>query len=463
MRSTQNRNTRRPSSAPPPRRLLPLFTEKTFSRISIGVIALITAYVLFEFFHDLMGPDILVSQAEHIAVDRPPHLELKDRSGIRAYEISVIQKGKETFRAKKLYRNPEERVVVQLPSAAISHGKATVLVRASDGSAGNFGAGNTRSVELPIDIDQEAPGIQLLSRSALRIRQGGTGMLQYRVSEPCRKTGVIAGDRWHPATQLHDGSWICFFAFPYAAEVKAFTVAVSATDMAGNTGERRVAALRYARTFKADTIPLSEKFLQQAEAKLLELAPDCKGSLLERYLFVNRTVRAANVRQLEAIGRRSDSVKYWEGPFLRMPRSAARAGFGERRTYLFSGKAVDEQRHLGQDLASTRQAAVPAANAGRVAFVGELGIYGRTAVIDHGLGIMTLYAHLSSCTVREGDMVKRGEAIGKTGTSGLVFGDHLHFGVLVHGVEVAPQEWLDPAWIRDNVETRIVVPEQREM
>ena len=98
---------------------------------------------------------------------------------------------------------------------------------------------------------------------------------------------------------------------------------------------------------------------------------------------------------------------------------------------------------------------MPAANNGRVIFVGDLGIYGNLIVIDHGLGLMTLYAHLSEFAVKVGDVVKKGDIIARTGSSGLAFGDHLHFGVLVGGVEVTPLEWLDPKWIKDNVTDRL--------
>ncbi|MBD3840162.1 MAG: M23 family metallopeptidase, partial [Epsilonproteobacteria bacterium] len=79
------------------------------------------------------------------------------------------------------------------------------------------------------------------------------------------------------------------------------------------------------------------------------------------------------------------------------------------------------------------------------------GIYGNMPMIDHGLGLYTLYGHCSSIAVKNGDIVKKGDIIAKSGMTGLALGDHLHFGVLVQGVEVRPEEWMDQHWLNDNV------------
>ena len=138
-----------------------------------------------------------------------------------------------------------------------------------------------------------------------------------------------------------------------------------------------------------------------------------------------------------------------------LPRSVSRAGFADHRYFSYQGKPIGESWHLGFDLASIRNAEVPAANNGRVIFTGEMGIYGNLLVIDHGLGVMSLYSHLSEILVKAGEVVGKGQLIGKTGSTGLAFGDHLHFGMLVGGVEVTPLEWIDPRWIRTNVVERI--------
>ena len=229
---------------------------------------------------------------------------------------------------------------------------------------------------------------------------------------------------------------------------------LTATDMAGNVTRSRLGLLAYERNFKSDTISISDNFLASVNSKLGYLAPNAANQL-EGYLYINNQVRAANVETLRALRKDTAAAMLWDGMFQRLPRSAARAGFGDHRYFTYQGKQVGESYHLGFDLASVRNAEVPAANNGRVVFTGELGIYGNLVVIDHGLGLMSLYSHLSEIHVKVGDVVQKGAIIAKTGSTGLAFGDHLHFGILVGGVEVTPLEWLDPKWIKDNITGRL--------
>ena len=129
--------------------------------------------------------------------------------------------------------------------------------------------------------------------------------------------------------------------------------------------------------------------------------------------------------------------------------------FGERRRYLVGGEPVSEATHYGYDLASTRAAPVTAAAAGRVAFADDLGIYGKCVLVDHGLGVATLYGHLSRIDVEPGARVEQGARLGTTGATGLAGGDHLHFAVLVGGTYVDPLEWWDPKWFASNVKARL--------
>jgi murein DD-endopeptidase MepM/ murein hydrolase activator NlpD len=91
-------------------------------------------------------------------------------------------------------------------------------------------------------------------------------------------------------------------------------------------------------------------------------------------------------------------------------------------------------------------------NSGTVVYADYNGIYGNMPMIDHGLGLYTLYGHCSNILVKTGDEVNAGFSIAQTGKSGLALGDHLHFGILVQGIEVRPEEWMDSKWIRDNVD-----------
>jgi murein DD-endopeptidase MepM/ murein hydrolase activator NlpD len=131
------------------------------------------------------------------------------------------------------------------------------------------------------------------------------------------------------------------------------------------------------------------------------------------------------------------------------------ASFAEQRTYHYQGREIDRQDHLGYDLAVTKQAPIPAANDGVIACAKFFGIYGNAVVIDHGYGLLTIYGHLSSIAVTEGQKVARGDIIGKTGETGLAGGDHLHFCTLLQGLPVNPSEWWDPHWIKDRIAKKL--------
>jgi len=166
---------------------------------------------------------------------------------------------------------------------------------------------------------------------------------------------------------------------------------------------------------------------------------------------VNKGVRKQNEDKITEITKKATTAIHWKGAFSQLSNSKVEANFADARTYTYNGEAMDTAYHLGYDLSVTKQYPVEAANAGVVAFVGDLGLYGNTVIIDHGLGLFTLYGHLSSISVKVGDTVENRQYIGKTGETGFAGGDHLHYGVYLDGVAVLPVEWWDAKWINDNV------------
>jgi murein DD-endopeptidase MepM/ murein hydrolase activator NlpD len=137
--------------------------------------------------------------------------------------------------------------------------------------------------------------------------------------------------------------------------------------------------------------------------------------------------------------------------FNPLPGSAKEAGFGDKRHYFYKGKEISFAVHEGIDLAKIKRAKIYASNYGKVVVEKWIGIYGNTLIIYHKLGLYSLYAHTSEFKVKAGDNIVRGEVIARTGSSGGVLGDHLHFGVYIQGIAVNPYEWMDSNWIRINI------------
>ena len=167
--------------------------------------------------------------------------------------------------------------------------------------------------------------------------------------------------------------------------------------------------------------------------------------------MLNGEVRRQNTETIAALDQKTAPETLWSGPFQQLANTKVEASFADHRTYFYKGKEVDQQVHLGFDLASVRHAAVRAGNAGTIVYAAYLGIYGNAIVIDHGMGVQSLYGHLSELAVKVGDRVAKGQEIGRSGETGLAGGDHLHFTMLVGGQMVSPVEWWDPHWIQDRV------------
>ena len=148
----------------------------------------------------------------------------------------------------------------------------------------------------------------------------------------------------------------------------------------------------------------------------------------------------------------------WTQSFLQLAGSQVESAFADLRTYVYKGKKIDQQVHLGFDLATTQHGPVLSANDGKVIWAAPLGIYGNCIVVDHGLGLQSIYGHLSEITVKEGEMVSRGQQMGKSGSTGLAGGDHLHFSMQVDGVQINPVEWWDDHWINDHIRNRLKGP-----
>ncbi|GBC62632.1 M23 family peptidase [Desulfonema ishimotonii] len=325
----------------------------------------------------------------------------------------------------------------------------------------NWWNGNKAQIVQEVIIDVQPPKIEVLSQQH-NLTQGGSGLVIYRLSEPCPVNGIHVGDNFFPGYAARSvlgessaNTYMSFIALDYrqGRDTRMF---VSATDRAGNQSKAGFHFYIRGRNFKKDIIRISDNFLNTKMPEFENETEEGSGSgLIDKFLEINRKLRVRNTDTLKQAAAESDPSLYWKGAFLRLPNSARRANFADHREYHYKDNTVDEQNHMGIDLASTAHAPVPAANAGKVVFTRAVGIYGDTIVLDHGFGLFSTYSHLSHVAVRVGQMVKRGEIIGNTGTTGLAGGDHLHFGMIVHNVFVNPVEWWDSSWIKNNISNKI--------
>ncbi len=391
-----------------------------------------------------------------------------NRSGIKEIVPILEQNGKKFAIPPRRYtsaqwwlgsgvRDVQEKWVIKAQELGLKEGPAKLLVSVRDSSFRNVLKGNEATFEQEVIVDFSPPRIALKSL-VHNIRSGGAGLVSYKLNEPAVKTGVLIDDLFFPGISHPSGrknAYISLIALPFDKQrVKKFLI--EAVDEAGNISRMGIPHKIFYKRPKRDRINISDNFLERKMPYFEMNYPWVKGAtLLDTFLKVNRELRRKNGEEIKAICSRITPERHWEGAFKRLPGSASRANFADERYYYYKGKKIDRQFHMGVDLASRRHAKVMAANHGKVVFADSLGIYGNTIIIDHGLGLYSMYSHLSEMTAEKGEMVTKGAIIGNTGSTGLAGGDHLHYGMVVNGIFVNPVEWWDGKWIRDHITANI--------
>ncbi len=389
------------------------------------------------------------------------------KMGLRDINVIVKQEGpgipilKRDFPYEGLFNKGgvhrfEQTFTIDPKQLNLVQGQANLVIEIHDFSKRRGGDGNLTIIEHKMVVDTIPPSISAMSRSH-NLTMGGAGLVIYRISTDTEESGVLVNDQFFPGAPIHETSremYLCYFAVPYQAKKEDISLHLWAKDRAGNETQASFFYHIRKKHFRRDKIQISERLLDAVVSSFPPELFEHDGSPIEKYLFINKELRKRNHEQLKEQCRSFIKERLWDGPWLRMENAATMSQFGDQRIYYYKGKVIDQSVHLGVDLASLARAPVQAANNGKVIFARDLGIYGHSVVIDHGQGLCTLYGHLSSIDVAEGQMVTKGEVIGNTGTSGLATGDHLHFGFLVHGVPVNPIEWWDDHWIQDNIDRK---------
>jgi murein DD-endopeptidase MepM/ murein hydrolase activator NlpD len=347
-------------------------------------------------------------------------------------------------------------------------GAAKIVVSATRPSFLNLRQLST-STSKDFQVRLEPPRIAVLSTKHY-VNHGGSEMVVYKATPADVQSGVRVGDLEYPGFPASGAGVegadpalkIAFFALLHDQDLNT-RIQAFARDEAGNEAKASFVDNVFEKPFKQSRIQLDDKFINRVVPEILEHAPELKiatpaeGSpeMLQAFLKINGELRRINSDQIAALAAKTSPSKLWDGPFLQLGNSQVEARFADRRTYVYNGKDVDQQVHLGFDLAVTEHVPVLSANAGVVLNASWLGIFGNCVIVDHGMGVQTLYGHLMSFDVKVGDKVTRGQQLGRSDSTGLAGGDHLHFTQLVGGRMVNPVEWWDPHWIADRIERKL--------
>ncbi|MGH0035982.1 MAG: M23 family metallopeptidase [Myxococcota bacterium] len=416
-------------------------------------------------------PEIRAPERMVLGVDPPPFgVELADEgSGLRRLDVRLLDASGErellaqafpgSFMAGGAPGSHRRSVELDLDPAELGlrDGDATVVVTARDWSWRGGFQGNTAEARIAIRIDTSPPEIELES-GITYVEQGGAGALVYQVDEKTTRDGVRVGEaffRGHPLGDAEGpGRRAVIFAVPVEAGASP-EIQLLAEDLAGNAAARGVNVRVRGREFARGDVRLPGDFLERVAVPLAEASGLATDDPVEAFRQVNRDLRQRNEARIRQIVSGSSSARSFHGAFEQWRNSAVRSRFAEFREYKVGGRAISDARHYGFDLAATSRAPVTASNAGTVVFAGELGIYGRCVIVDHGLGVHSLYGHLSEIGVAEGTVLEKGDVLGRSGATGLAGGDHLHFAILVGGEYVNPVEWWDPRWVESHIDARL--------
>ncbi len=351
-----------------------------------------------------------------------------------------------------------EVFTVQLDAKAmeIPDGEWTLVMEARDWSWSDGWEGNLAVLRIPVIVDSKPPLISIQS-GLTYVRRGGSAIVAYRTDADAVRSGVRVGDAWFSGRPTSGDDRIALFAIPIDAPENP-QVEVVAIDAIGNEAIALFDVRVQERKFAEISIALSDRFLNRVASRLGEENEMAEATPLATFQRVNTELRQINEAGITLSIEptvETPTEKKWSGAFAQMKNSRVTSEFAELRHYTSLRQRVSRARHYGFDLASTIHASISASNAGTVVFAADNGIYGTLVLIDHGLGLTTLYGHLSSLSVKPGDEVEKGQELGRSGATGLAGGDHLHFAMLVGKTYVDPVEWWDPKWVREHIEVRL--------
>jgi murein DD-endopeptidase MepM/ murein hydrolase activator NlpD len=421
----------------------------------------IGAFVFLSPTFEKNSPKISLENEIYWNLQTPLKVNFSDDNEIKSYEIIYKDAQNEIKLDTKVIQSSKGSVDLEILAPKLDENyaptQAVLKVEVFDTSKWNFFMGNKLTKDIKLKIDKKRPVANVLANSYL-INQGGSASVVVEVKDENLKDAYISfnnQERFELIPFYKEHFYIAVIAWPI--EIEEFQrVNLVAIDEANNKTVTKVPLYIKNLKEKIDTLKISDDFIEKVSKNvLIKSGYDIPVENEQVFIKVNKDLRARNVKTIKDEARNNMSkemfTKFDLKPFAKLPSSMTFAGYGERRHYLYKGKKIDEAWHLGDDWASVKKAKIFTTNSGKVIFNDYLGIYGNAIIIDHGFGISTLYAHTSRSNVELNEKVKAGQLIANTGSSGAVFGDHLHFGVLIQGIEVNPDEWLSKYWIRENI------------
>lgn len=393
-----------------------------------------------------------------IGTETPVRVEADSPDGVKSFSALIEQDGQTATVYHDQTRSKQAARIYSFTAgkkqaAFLKEGPARLILKAKSNDL--RGATTTMSQDLQVVL--RPPTIAADGRQHY-INQGGGELVVLDVGGNWTDAGVRVANYsagTFPMPGESDASTHRFSLFPFPWDVSPDTIPLAfARNGAGTEVTTTFWTKVFPKQFHKRDIVLTDQNMQKVVG---ELDPEGTGSLVDRFVRLNREMRRVNAQTIYDLRTNTEKRILWSGPFIPL-KGARESYFADKRSYLYKGKKVDEQVHLGYDLAQNADTPVKAANSGKVIYADRLGLYGNCVIIDHGYSLQSLYGHLSRIVVKTGDMVQKEQQIGVTGQTGMAFGPHVHFSMMIAGYQVDPKEWWDEHWIHDRILSKIGAP-----
>jgi murein DD-endopeptidase MepM/ murein hydrolase activator NlpD len=426
--------------------------------VGIAIIAVVALFAMSS------KPSLRMEPAPtSIGISTPVHVQAAGPHGIRRLTATIEQNGQQSVVFEQNW--PSHRVtflgkdaVVKVTFDAgknkapnLKEGKARVVVEA----VSNDLAGRSATSAADVNVILAPPRV-VADELQHYINQGGMELATFTASGSYSESGVKAGKYTFRSFALPGkpaDQRFAMFAYPWDLPDDLAPV-VYARNQAGTEVTARFWFKLFPKKFRTRDLEITDAFLEKVVNQIDPTGQIAPGpDLISRFLKINSELRRKNNQQLSDLRTQTEEKILWNGPFIHWGKEESY--FADVRNYIYKGKKVDQQVHLGFDLSDVQNAPVKVANDGRVVYAADLGIYGNCVVVDHGYGLQSIYGHMNRIDVKVGDMVKKEGSLGVAGSTGLAGGVHVHFSMQIDGTQVNPREWWDEHWIKDRILSKL--------
>ncbi len=424
------------------------------------LIGIATFYIYTSPRFEKTPPKILLDKNIYANDKKPLEIKISDNIAIKNTKVIISNGVSQIILFNQSFLLPQKNQIIKVDipkEISKKGGRWKIIIEAVDNSLWNFFMGNKSIAISNLFIDNLSPKVSIISKSP-SLTKGGTALVIAKIDDKSLdKVYIKINDKikFFPINYIKNNIYASLFVWPF--NIDKIEPQIIAIDKAGNKTIYPIRINMLHRKFKTSKIKVSDKFIDGKITQLIQTDKEFSNikDKLEKFKAVNEYMRKKNEALIHKLSKYVTPIdQNWKiNRFYPLHRAKKVANFGDHRFYYYNdpNNIISTSYHLGLDLASIKHDNIYSSNKGKIVFASFNGIYGNMPMIDHGFGLYTIYGHCSEILLNKGDIVKENEIIAKTGMTGLALGDHLHFGILVQGIEVYPQEWMNKNWIKSSI------------